>query len=538
MRRRRSQPETTLADAYLDLRADYNAAKSSRFRKRLTGVSTMGSGADFHIRSWTDNLRMMELSRSFDRNDPIVGQGLTRLIRNVIQGGMKLNPETGSVDLDAEWSHRWKAYTTHPDQCDRTGEHDFTDLTKLELRHTFVDGDILKLFNQAGTIELVEAHRLRTPSNTRKNVVHGVRLDKKRRHREYWVTRENIEPHRQVTKVSEIQRIRVHDAETGVRIARLVALPKRISQTRGITVFAPIVDTVGMHDDIQFAKLVQQQVASCFAIFRQREGGTTTNLGDQTGAQTTETLSDGSTRTIEGIAPGMEITGEPGETLQGFSPNIPNPEFFPHAMLILTFIAINLDQPVHMLLLDPSKTNFSGWRGAMDQAKIGFRDLQRFSIMTSWRPTYEWQVGRWLRADDKLRALAEQDGVDAYAHGWAPPSWPYVEPSKDAKAEETIVSNRLNSRRGVLALRGLDIEKVDAEIVTDNATLVTQAIKAADEINTKSPKAKVGWRELAGFATVGSATQNVSEPSGRGDANLQASVREMVEDVLEEDRTV
>ena len=30
---------------------------------------------------------------------------------------------------------------------------------------------------------------------------------------------------------------------------------------------------------------------------------------------------DGSTRVIEGIAPGLELIGEPGEKIEGFSPN-------------------------------------------------------------------------------------------------------------------------------------------------------------------------------------------------------------------------
>ena len=41
----------------------------------------------------------------------------------------------------------------------------------------------------------------------------------------------------------------------------------------------------------------------------------------------------------------MELFGFPGESLKGFSPNVPNPEFFQHAKLILTILASNLDLP-------------------------------------------------------------------------------------------------------------------------------------------------------------------------------------------------
>ena len=97
----------SLADAFTDLRSDYNAAMNTRFRKRLTGVASAGSGADYHYRSQADHLRMMELSRSFDRNDMVVGQGITRLVDNVLQQGIKLDPETGSEDLDRYLLERW-----------------------------------------------------------------------------------------------------------------------------------------------------------------------------------------------------------------------------------------------------------------------------------------------------------------------------------------------------------------------------------------------------------------------------------------------
>ena len=60
--------------------------------------------------------------------------------------------------------------------------------------------------------------------------------------------------------------------------------------------------------------LVRAQVSACFAILRQRDPDFRgPGTSDQYGAQTTESLSDGSTRTVEGIAPGMEIRGDPGD---------------------------------------------------------------------------------------------------------------------------------------------------------------------------------------------------------------------------------
>ena len=497
MARRRNSESVTLAEAFDGLRADYNASKSSRFRRTRSGVSAIGRSADYHYRSEADYLRMMELSRDFFRNDVVLAQGIRRLVDNVVQEGIKLDPRTGDAGIDAELAARWREWSTDREQCDLAGELNFHAMERLILQQVIVDGDVLVLPNREGPLQLVEAHRLRTPSNTKKNVVHGVLMDEKRRRLEYWLTKDEIEPMRIVSKVSEMTVYKARDAE-GRRQVLHIYRPDRVTQTRGVTALAPIADVVGMHDDIQFAKLVQQQLVSCFAIFREREAEFNTPGAQQRGEQTTESLSDGSTRTIEGIAPGMEIMGAPGEHLVGFSPNVPNPEFFPHATLLLTFVAINLGLPVAVLLLDPSQTNFSGWRGAIDQARLGFRELQRWLIDWFHRPVYEFKVRQWV-ADDAL--LRELGGEAIMRHAWNPPSWSYIEPLKDASADLLRLRNGLISARRRAAERGIDIDDLQREIIEDNARMIAQAHKQAEELNRQYPGLNVSWREVASLPT-------------------------------------
>ena len=499
-RRIRQRSPGSLAEAFGDLRADYDAAKGSRYRRSLTGYSAMGSGADYHIRNWTDNLRMMELARHFDRNDMIVGQGITRLIRNVLQGGMKLDPQTGDDKVDADLAARWKDWSEDPAKCDNAAEHDLQTLAQLTLRSVIVDGDefILPL-RENGSLELIEAHRCRTPTNTRLNVVHGVMLDEHRKRLEFWFTKDNIPPHQNVQRVGDMRRYPARHPDTGERQVLQVYNPKRVSQTRGITHLAPIGNAVGMHDDLEFANLVRAQVAACYAVFHEYELGDDGADPPQRGEASTETLLDGSTRTVEGIAPGMDIHGKPGERLEGFSPNIPNPEFFQHARLILTFIAINLDIPVQVLLLDPSQTNFSGWRGAMDQARFGFRDIQRWMIRQFYRPIYHWQIRQWAAVDTVLQGYEKRSDVDLFAHKWHPPTWPYIEPSKDVKADRNEVEGNINSLRRINAARGRDWDDVHVEIIEDRAKLARRALEEAKKINQEFPEAEIDFRELAGW---------------------------------------
>jgi len=497
MRRRRRQEPTSVFDAYEGMRADYAAARSNRFRRIRSGIPSSGAHADYHYRNDSDYLRMMEYARDFDRNDANVGYIVNRAVTNILQGGIKLDPATGDPGLDADLLAHWKAWAIDPEQCDRAGEHNFNSQVRLALRQMFVDGDVCFLPDrEEGALEAVEAHRLRTPTNTSRPVVHGVLLNKYRRRLEYWFTKEDVAPSKTVRLVSDMRPYPVRDNK-GYRQVFHVYNPRRISQTRGVTAFAPVFDKMGMLEDIEFAKLVQQQVVSCFAFFREREidfsGGTPPTMGDTA----TETLSDSTTRTVEGVAPGMEVTGAPGEKLQGFSPSVPNPEYFPHIKQILTTIGNNLGLPLVLVTLDASETNFSGWRGAVDQARIGFREMQQRLIERLYRPTYVWKLRQWHADDSAIRRAAMRSGIDVFAHNWNPPTWPYIEPLKDAQADSHRLENGLISPRRLHAERGQDWDDVAAEIVEDRAIIISLAIAKADEINGQSVNAGVTWRDLA-----------------------------------------
>lgn len=484
-----------MAEAFDGIRSDYAAARSSRHRRRRTGVNPTGSGADYHYRSEGDYLRLLEQARDFDRNDVLVGQMVDRVLDNTIQDGFRLDVDTGDDGLDDALETRWREWSRDADQCDVAGECSFAEIERLVLRHTIVDGDVLVLPLKDGSLQVVEGHRLRTPSATKQNVVLGVKLDQNRRRLEYWITRDDIDPNATLKLVSDTLQIKAR-GEDGHRQVFHILNPKRASQTRGVTAFAPIFDHCGMFEDINFARLVQQQVVSCFAILREREGDFAGGKPAPTGAQTTETQADGSARVIQGIAPGMEIPGLPGEKISAFSPNVPNPEYFDHVRLIMQLIGINLGLPLVLLLLDASETNFSGFRGAVDQARLGFRRNQESLIRRLHCPTYQWKVRQWMAEDPAIRS-AEAAGKNVFGHHWHPPTWPYIEPLKDGQAAVLRIQKMLTSPRREHAKDGRDFYEIVTETVADNAYKIRAAKTAAMEINKEfKDDQPCHWREL------------------------------------------
>lgn len=491
-----SRSRESLASTFEGLRGDYSAAKSSRFRRKRTGISPSGSSADYHYRTEADFLKIMEVARDMDRNDTIVGHIINRAVDCTIHGGLTLDPQTGNDKLNTEIWDRWQEWSQDADACDVQGQFTFNQMEELVFRSMLADGDIFALPLNSGALQLREAHRCRTPSGTKKNVVHGVLLDQVRKRQAYWFTNDDIEPTAILAKVSDITEVPAYDADGNKQVFH-VYNPKRVSQTRGVSALAPIFDVLGMFEDIQFAELVRRQIVSCFAVFRMREAGFGGPASAPLGAQQTETRSDGTTKKIEGVAPGMLIEGAPGEKLQGFSPNVPGPDFFPHVRLILTMCSINLGLPLCLALLDASETNFSGFRGALDQAKIGWKRNQRLLRTRFHTPVYLWKLRQWMATDEGFAKRMSRSTVEPFKHVWNAPSWPYIEPTKDAQADIMRMSCGLTSPRRLHAERGDDVDQLARETIADNAYRIRLAKEEAARINEQfQDNMPVHWREL------------------------------------------
>ncbi|MBL9084200.1 MAG: phage portal protein [Planctomycetales bacterium] len=500
VRTRGSQGQTmSIVDAHDSLRQDWDAAKQSRFR-RVRNVPAAGAHADYHYRSEASFLRVMEYARDMERNDPIVGWLLALAANVTLLDGIEVQAATGNAELDKALQAEWDAWCLDPDRCDAQGERDFYAMQKHAFRQMLCDGDVIAVLTNEGTLQHFEAHRVRTPTNTSRKVVHGVLLDDKRRRLEYWVTKEDVGLQSAIKAVSDVVAYPTRD-EFGDRQVVHLYNAHRFSQTRGVSALAPVFDLIGMADDIQFAKLVQQQLVSAFGVFIERTSEFTGNDGSQQlGEQQQNTRRDGSTETIENLSPGTILRGAIGEKLSGFSPNIPNQEFFTQFEMTLRLIGLNVGLPLMCVLLDGSQTNFSGWRGAFDVAKFGWKTNQDQIITQYITPIYRWFVRSQIDRNKKISQLVEQvttDGGDPTVHVCHRPIWPYVQPLQDATTDVLKLANVLVSPQEHYLAQNKDPDRVMRETVTYNAAAIRAAQAAAAAINAEFPDgAQVSWRDL------------------------------------------
>jgi capsid protein len=160
-------------------------------------------------------------------------------------------------------------------------------------------------------------------------------------------------------------------------------------------------------------------------------------------------------------------------------------------------IGVNLGLPLCLVLMDGSETNFSGWRGAVDEARKGFKSNQRNLIKRFHTPVYRWRVSRWVESDKSLARWSQKPKIQILGHRWNAPVWQYIDPVGDAQGDQLRLVNSLISPRRLHAERGREWETIADEIVEDLVYAVVKAKRAAQAINKKfDDGAPVHWREL------------------------------------------
>ena len=520
---RAAKPAPTISKQFAAIRADYEMNRNTRFVRKRRGVAARGSGADYHFRTETDYYDSIEQARDMDRNDAVIGILADRRVDNIVQGGFKLDPKTGDKRLDLDLWQRWHAFTGDPDTCDICGEMTWQEIERICCRAECVDGDIVVIGTDEGSFQVVESHLIQTKGRANDTFL-GVTTDRYGKRLQYHVMEELNE----FGSLGDSTPIDVRD-ETGRRQVFHVYDPSRVSMTRGVTKLHAVFAYAGMLEDINFAKLVQQQAASCFAIIHEYSTQAALPKLKGYGESSTEITATGDSRTIDGIGPGMEYHGAPGQKVTGFSPNIPNSEYFQQVRLIMQVLGVNFGLPLCLVLMDGSETNFSGWRGAVDEARKGFIADQQNLVRRLHNPAYEWWLSREIDSDPALRRAAERR--DIFAHNWNLPTWSYIEPVADAEGDAVQLRNALTSPRRLHAARGNDWEELSEEIVDDNLYAIQNAAAKAAEFNAANPTAPpLTWRDLIALPMPEGQTLSLQDPAvvANQETGEQAASAEML----------
>lgn len=483
----------SVAGRFNSIKAAYSAALPSRFKRQRNRIH---GTADAHYASRVEFHRIREYARDMDRNDAIIGQMIDRAVDNIVGNGFKPIPQTGDKQLDRLLQSRFNDWSRDPFQCDVNRKFSFRRIERLLLRHRFIDGDSFAIPTSDGRLQLVEGDWIDSPSNQHDGVVHGVELNDIGSPVRYWFQKPRIEDReinidRLAQGPESYDKRPAYDRDGNPMVLHIMD-PKRISQSRGVSAFAPVFDITGMFEDTNFAKLVQQQIASCVAMFIERQNDF------QLGGRKTVNEDDGTASVVEELSPGLIIRGKTGETMKAFAPSLQVGEWSDHARMLVRMIGANIGMPLTLAMLDTTNTTFHGYRGELQQARLGFECVQDSMEEQFHRPVYRWLIRQWF-TDQEIASFKAQ-GIDLFSHRWSRPGWAYIDPLTDAKADVMALENLLISPRDLHTARGRDWEDTVRETVEDRALAIRLAVEESRKIKEELD-VDIDWRDLLNLKT-------------------------------------
>jgi len=489
--------------ALASLKAEYAAGMPSRFRRTRT---SLGGLADAHMLNGQQFWAIREYARDMDRNDALFGQLVDRAVDMRIGGGPTPRSKTGDKALDDYLDRRWKEWSGNPFLCDRSKKRAFPELVRAWERATIVDGDVFPVLDDStGSIQTVEGDHVDSPMIMGGDVFHGVRIDAYGAPIEYqFVDASDAARFAHVLYYSYSYKHVDRPAfdEYGDPVVLHIYDPARLTQTRGITAFHAVFDYLGMVEDVNFATLIKQQMASMVMGFLE------SNWDAQLGGRDTETQSDGTLQVLQEMQPGAMLRGPPGTKLTAFTPNIPGSDFLEHMKFLAKVLGGALHLPIEIVLMDYSMGNFSSQRMAIDQARQAVLFRRESMARLVLQHIRNWKARAWL-AEKGLDARVRPELL---AHQWRWTGFPYHDKQADATADKIRVDNLQITRRDLAQENGQDWDEMLEEAVEDGGGMIQVAMAKAKAIST--PDQPVVWQDVLGLSTPGgvTTTQTKADP--------------------------
>lgn len=331
-------------------------------------------------------------------------------------------------------------------------------------------------------LQLLEADRLDDARNVRldngNTVRQGVEIDGTGRAVAYWV-RTAHPGENYATRSADIERVPAAQMMH-------VFLNERAEQVRGVTWFHAVIIRASVIHNFEEAAVVAAQIgASKIAALERSEEA----------PDAISSMADGKTSS------GLSINVEAGEMFElpaGYKLNSWNPEY-PHANFesflkaCLRGLAAGWDVASHNLTGDMTEVNYSSARIAELNERETWMGLQDWFIESFAMPLYE----EWL-------ALALLNGAIIFENSGKPlPAdklqkflsasrfqgrrWSWVDPSKEADANEKQLANKLTSRTRLAAEQGEEFDDILDELAQEEAQIEAVGLAAPAPVAPPKP---------------------------------------------------
>jgi lambda family phage portal protein len=443
--------------------ASYDILHGDRSRKGYV-KSLLGTGDTHLTEQALSDLR--EVARDASRNDPVIKGLLETYAEGIVGTELPIQSRGSDEGWNKAREAMWKEQMVDR-PCDSSGRFSFPHCIFLAILSFARDGDFFVLFREEGP-QLIEGERVGSPRGLKMggetfDVNNGVATEKTTgKVIGYYIGTPNrwgyIEPGSYARHTAE----EVHQ----------IFDPDRVSYTRGEPLLTPSVqwfDKFGRYAD---AELVTSCVQACQGVAITSKSPESPLPSPAVPRPNTEVNAEDSLKRFT-MAPGMVWDLDPDEGVQNIGATRPTTVFGEFMNKVLTIAGRAAGMPLMLITQDLSGATFMNSRVATQMAQERWRKVQAFVVSPLASRWYLWQTEREIAASRDLRPAPK----DWRLHEVMCRRWPYVDPEKEAKADQIELGNGTTSRSFICARSGRDYRDVVRERVKDDAIEKEEGLK-------------------------------------------------------------
>ena len=440
-------------------RTYYDVLDGSYLRKPRT---KSGGTGDTELTEMT-LAELRDKGRDAGRNNPIA-KGLLKIeTTGVVGSAIPIQARTNDDAWNTKAEKLWK--TEMLDQpCDVTGRFNFIQYTRKKYKSYRRDGDILSLLLKH-YLQAVEGEQLGTPWAKKRefkniDVINGIAVSKKtKRVIGYFIGKPDKWGFIQPKSVLRYKADVVHHMFNA----------ERFSHSRGEPVFTSCFKELEQLNKYIEAEQVKAIVNACYAMFISRTEEYSLPLKYLDGASD-DGVDEETKERYQKMKPGKIMYGKPGESATGVGPASPGMNFDPYVMRMLGIIGRPLCMPLMLVSGDFSGATYMNARLAYDSVRDAWKDEQEEVVKPFVSRVWRWFIQRMID-EEKLA-----DREDKFAHEIFCRRWPYVDPWKDAKADEVKLRNRTINRTKICANHGDNFEDTNKVRGTEDEKIRDQGV--------------------------------------------------------------
>jgi len=441
---------------------------------------------------------LREIGRDLSRNNPIA-KGLLQTEADEIIG--EDGPKIECRSKDEKWNEEAEAAfdeTAVNVPIDITGRFNYPRIMQIGFKSYRRDGDAAVIFLD-DDLQMVEGEQIGTPYGKSTpeffDIVNGVAYSKAtKKLMGYYIG--------QPDKWGYIRQDswKNYPADKVFHIFN----PDRVSYSRGEPVLTQSIKYIDYLTGIIDATMVAMKVNACFSMFISQ---TVTEIPESyPGGISTSGLDEDNNR-LEKMEPGTILRGKPGESAVGIGQAYPGTTFDPFVARILSIIGRPLCLPMMLVTGDFSGATFMNARIAYQSAQKRWRTEQKAVVQPLAARIWRWKIGQLITSGRLKNAPDDWNNIEIFCN-----RWPYIDPYKEASADEQQIKNGTTTRSIICARQGLDFGEVNAQLAKEETLRkelgltgkddnkktmedITKGVRAGVPIGVKEARAVLGLPE-------------------------------------------